>query len=116
MSVLKLITLEQAKTHMRASDIVGQDGDIELKIEAASAAVIDYLKSYADRFADSNYLAEDADDDEVADSIPPVVKLAVLMQTAHYYMDREGNVDFGLGKLCPQAESLLYRLRDPAYA
>lgn len=109
-----LVTLEQAKAHLRVDTDAG-DGDLELKIKAASRAVLRYLKNGADPFTDS--AGEPYEDtDGVALNIPEDVQDATLMMLG--YLDRTRDSDpekaFEMGCLPRPVMALLYPLRDPA--
>jgi hypothetical protein len=110
-----LVTLDQAKAHVQL-DHDDADDDIELKVHAASGAVLAYLKISADIYVD-------ADDELIEDStgalvIPAQVQQAVLYLTGMMFKDRDGK-DTALwqqGYLPAPITALLYPLRDPALA
>ncbi len=115
-----LITLEQAREHLRSDDM-DDDGDLELKIAAASAAVLDYLGAYALTFADADGAPLVVEGVEVA--TPARVKQAILITVAALYKERDGAQEsavpaqHGYGYTLPQgATSLLYSLRLPSCA
>jgi hypothetical protein len=113
---MMLVTLEQAKQHLRV-DFDDEDGDITLKIHAASGAVMNYLKSGADAFLDSaGDLVTDSNGDPVG--VPFEVQAATLLMTGYLYKDRDQNSDgaFSMGYLPAPVTALLYPLRDPAIA
>jgi hypothetical protein len=125
---MKLITLAQAKAHVRV-DHDAEDAQIEEFIEAASAAVVNYLKSGADVFLNTLGLPEEifSDDSppEVVDYlVPPEVKTATKILVAQFFREREGfqgdeiggalGIPHGYGYLPRSVVVLLYPLRDPA--
>lgn len=127
---MKLITLAQAKAHLRV-DHDAEDGQIEEFIEAASAAIIDYLKSGADVFLNTLGFPEeiynDASPPEVTDYVvPPQVKAATKILVGELFKNREANVEgeiggalgipHGYGYLPRAVVMLLFPLRDPALA
>jgi len=93
---LGLITLAEAKTHLR---VLGDelDADITLKGIAASDIVLDYLKRPADEWT--------------AETAPFKVKAATLLVLGGLFENREGGEPIN-----DAVRSLLHRLRDPALA
>ncbi len=127
---MRLITLAQAKAHVRVDHDV-EDTQIEEFIEAASAAVVNYLKSGADVFLNTLGFPEevynDASPPEVIDYvIPPEVKAATKILVAELFKNREAKQDgeiggalgipHGYGYLPRAVVMLLFPLRDPALA
>ena len=103
-----LVTLQQARDHLR-SDESDDDADLQLKIDAASAAVLDYLGDAAKPWID-----------EVPLAVPVRVQQATLLTIGYFYRERDGsqefrvNDQFGYGYALPQAATaLLYSLRKP---
>lgn len=112
---MMLVSLEQGKRHLRVI-IDDEDDDIELKIEGASAAVLDYLKSRASEFLDSSGQVEiDSDGEPVG--VPTNVQAAVLLMLGYLYKDRDTNADdaYERGYLPAPVTALLYPKRDPAF-
>ncbi|HEY8355161.1 MAG TPA: head-tail connector protein [Methylophilaceae bacterium] len=116
-----LVTLDQAREHLR-SDTDADDADLRLKIQAASAAVLDYLGGYSASFTDSsgNVLT---DSDGAPIGVPERVQQATLMMVAYLYRERDGSqkyavpAQFGYGYALPQGvTALLYSLRKPTVA
>ncbi|RYF63597.1 MAG: phage gp6-like head-tail connector protein [Comamonadaceae bacterium] len=116
-----LVTLEQAKDHLRI-DTDAADADLTLKIHAASGAVLTYLKG-ANRFVQ----AVDADGDPVVDEEgEPVyteqvifeVQAATLLMLGYLNKDRDGDGDdqFEPGFLPNPVTALLYPFRTPTLA
>lgn len=113
---MMLISLNQAKAHLSIDeDITKDDNQITLKIRAASAMVVNYLKSAADEFLDSSGEVEvDSNDDPVG--VPPVVYAATCLLVEDLYRNR-GGVETGMygpGDLPRSVTAILYPLRDPA--
>lgn len=109
-----LITLAQAKEHLRI-DADDGDADLELKIHAASGAVMNYLKSSSPYQVDEN--GEPVMVDEA-----PVPKFEVYAATCLMlgYLNRDRDEDgdhaYEQGYLPKPVTALLYPLRDPALA
>lgn len=109
---MELVNLDQAKAHLRV-DHDEDDDDIQQKIEAASAAVVTYLKSGADSFVDTS--------GEVIADVPQDVQFATLLLVGHFYKNREAQADdpvpvFGYGYLPRGVMALLYPYRIPTLA
>lgn len=115
-----LVTLEQAKAHLRIDETDG-DADVTLKIHGASGAVLNYLKS------SSPYVPEIVDGVPVVDADGnPVyttdvrfeVQAAVLLMLGYLFKDRDNDKDheYEMGFLPRPVTALLYPLRDPALA
>lgn len=118
---MKLVTLAQANLHLRR-DSGDDDSDVLLKIEAASASVLEYLGAFADSFLDSagEVLVDSAGDPL---GIPSRVQSATLLTVGWLYRERDGSQEFavptqwGYGYGLPQgATALLYSLRKPTVA
>lgn len=113
---MKLVTLQQASDHLRR-DTDADDNDLELKIEAASEAVMAYLKSGADVFTDS---AGDVPVDTAGDpvGVPRWAQAATLIMIGYMYKDRDSNTDgaYEMGYLPKPVTALLYPHRDPSLA
>jgi hypothetical protein len=95
-----LVSLAQAKEHLRikTSD---DDADVYLKVEQASAIILDYLKSRAG--------------DWTADTAPGQVQAATLLMLGHLHENRGDDME--PDPMVWQAiERLLMRSRDPALA
>ena len=114
---MQLVTLAQARAHLR-SDTDADDADLQLKIEAASEAVMDYLGDYgSEDFTDS---AGDVYEDSngIAQDVPARVQQATLVTVAWMYRERDGSneneVSAGHGFTLPKsATALLYSRRRP---
>lgn len=111
---MKLVTLQQASDHLRR-DTSDDDNDLELKIEAASEAVMAYLKSGADVFTDT---AGEVPTDSAGDplGVPRWAQAATLIMLGYLYKLRDNNEDnaFAQGYLPAPVTALLYPHRDPA--
>lgn len=95
---MRLVTLEDARDHLRIDDH-DQDGFLLVQLTNAESAVVDYLKSRAD-------------DTWTTETVPGHVRASVLLALAVLWENREGDVD----PITPAVESLLRRSRDPALA
>jgi hypothetical protein len=101
---MDLVTLEQAKTHLRVD---GADSDVEIGglILEASSIVMDYLKKEVP-------IEWNAPDAEVPGTgVPGVVQAATLLVIGELFRNREAGAD----PISPGVESLLRRQRDPAF-
>ena len=105
--MVMLVSYEQACDHLRI-DTEADKPDVMLKIEAASEAVLNYLKHPDDYF--------DSADEIIDDNIPSVVKKAVLYLTGVLYNDRDANGDWTDDTLPRAVIALLTPLRDPTLA
>lgn len=97
--MVMLVTLQQASDHLRR-DTDDDDDDLTLKIQSASAAILNYLKDHmlAYQFEmddDGTPVLDSAGDivyleDSNGDFIPrPEVQQAVLLMLGVFYMDRD---------------------------
>lgn len=113
-----LITVEQANDHLRLD--LATDGasppnfidprlpDLQLKMEQATDAALDYLK-----------VVQDSPPLWDVETVPPRVRAAILFILTSLYDDRvAGEMLSALAgnDLANPAIALLYRLRDPAMA
>lgn len=112
--MVMLVSLQQAKDHLRV-DSSDEDNDLTLKIHAASAAVLNYIRNGADVFTDSA-------GDPIVDSngapmgIPYEIQAATLLMLGYLYKDRDGDPDkaYEHGYLPMPVMSLLYPYRVPS--
>jgi hypothetical protein len=99
--MLPLVTLDEARRHLRLTESNMEDSDVAADVFDKSAAatdiVIDYIKQ-----PDHAWTDQDA---------PWRVKSAILLVMSALFDDREGG-----DPLSDAAKSLLHRLRDPALA
>ena len=106
----RLVTVEEAMKHLRYEV---EPPELALLIDAASAAVLNYLGEDA-AFIDTN--------GQINDEIPFEVKAACLIWLGEMDQNREGvrvdSVDpkFGYGYPPSAVVALLYPLRDPKLA
>lgn len=101
---MNLVTIEQAKTHLRVD---GADADAEIGdlVLQASSIILDYLKKPA---FPVEWNAPDAD--PPGSGVPGLVRAATLLVIGELYGERESGADpISLG-----VKSLLMRQRDPA--
>lgn len=112
--MVMLVSLAQAKEHLRVDD-ADNDNDLILKIHAASAAVLNYIRNGADVFTDSS-------GEPIVDSngnpigIPYDVQAATLLMIGYLYRMRDNNEDgeFEMGYLPKPVTALLYVYRVPS--
>ncbi|CAI3796008.1 head-tail connector protein [Rheinheimera sp. MM224] len=129
---MMLVTLQEAKAHINmGEDDTYADATITLKIQAASGAVLNYMKGspigQPDR-DEQGRIVKDSNGDVVYqyDSngliIRYEIKAVVLLYTAELYKNREAKQDgtipsqHGYGYLPAPFIAMLYPLRDPALA
>lgn len=107
---MMLITLAEAKQHLRVDDD-SDDADITLKVHAASGAVRNYLKAAAEGYVGS-------DGQVIPESVPYEVKAATLLMLGYLYKDRDEDSTnaYTQGNLPRPVTALLYPLRIPALA
>lgn len=107
---MMLITLEQAKKHLRV-DGDDDDDDITLKVHAASGAVKNYLKSAANAYFDAAGVV-------LLDAVPFEVMAATQLMLGYLYNQRDEDAgrEFESGYLPRPVTALLSPLRDPALA
>ena len=116
---MKLVTLTEAKYQLMM-DHDQDDPYIELLIQGASAAVVEYLKSGATFLDEFGEVPTDENGDP--EGVPFQVKAATLILIAEWYKNREAEQDgavdaqWGFGYLPRPVTALLYPLRDPALA
>ena len=124
---MSYVTLTTAKMHL-GMDHDDDDSLIQIYINAASAAVKNYLKSSlpfeVERDGVGNVVLDSSGDPVlIVDSsgtyvIRSEVVSATLILIGHFYKDRDNNADgaFEPGYLPKPVTALLYPLRDPASA
>lgn len=106
-----LVSLDQARAHLR-SDTADDDGDLTLKIKAASRAVVTYLKDPS--FADSSGgIPEDSSG--IAIDVPEDVAIATLMLIGYFYKqrDEDSTKEYESGMLPRPVTALLFPYRVP---
>ncbi len=112
----ELVTLDQAKSHLKLPAISPdpQDDDLELKLQVAHENVMDYLSQ---RVSDQDTWQETVDAWTV-DTVPKRVMAAILEEFSFLYRfrgDDEQKAPENPGdSVCPGAKRLLIRFRDPA--
>jgi hypothetical protein len=100
------VSLNDAKTHLRVKG-TAHDADVQMKVDAASAIVLDYLKANADPTWDET-------------TTPLPIKTAILMMTAYLYEHRGDDPatrdDLYTDKgIWAEIDPILIRFRHPAY-
>lgn len=98
---MMLVTVAQAKARLKL-DVADNDPDLELMIEGASAAVLNYLKK----------------PDGYEDAVPPEVQNATLVLVGIMRRDPDGveSKDWEHGYLPRAVTAFLYPLRKPTVA
>ena len=119
---MMLVTLEDAKARLRIVHDA-EDLDLELMIQQASAAVMNYLGRPLDYYTPEVASSSDSEseiplsssDGEVAIPVPPEVELATLLLVGILARDRDGveAKDWEHGYLPKPVMAFLYPLRDP---
>lgn len=111
---MMLVTLQQAKDHLRVDNDI-QDNEIALYTEGASDAVMNYLTAM-DVEASDAYM--DSNGEAIAELVPSVVKNATLIMIGYLMRHRDDNEGeaFDRGYLPKPVTALLFPLRDPGYA
>ncbi len=102
---MALITLDQAKLHLRL-DNDDHDEQLEEIIEDASGIILDYLKAGA-----GTYQTTSGEPDDVPRAVVAAVKLGVSALFENPEQDEKGPL-----VLSQTVKNLLMRLRDPAIA
>jgi len=121
-----IITRAQAAAHLRIDDATDEAADLDLKIQAASAVVLDYIEWTPDRYVavneinelDSDYEIdsdwdEDWDSDWLGDEDSIFqIKAAVLLLVGdmHRYRDA-GSPNYSEATLPPPVRALLYPIK-----
>ena len=121
----QLITLEEAKAHLRVDHNLDDD-DIDAAITDASAAVLAYIGDSQYLFLDTGGDALDLEDtsaDQAGLRAQGICKRATKLLVGSFYRYRDGaspeaRVDpqYGYGYLPAAVTALLYPLRDPTIA
>lgn len=118
---IRYVSLDEAKAHLRTGHNE-DDQDILLKIQAASAAIKNYMGTFSvyegqrnddeDPVLDSNYEPEIQLDSAEEKNVRSEVKIAVLILIQKLY-DQDYSA-FSNGELPPEVTAHIYQLRDPA--
>lgn len=115
----QLVTLEVAKKHLNM-DHDADDTLIELYVEAASNAVINYCGEAAEEWVDSSGELIEDPAETGGSLVPKVVRQATLLLIGDFYKNRESKsddrivgVEYGYGHLPQAVISLLYHYRKP---
>lgn len=123
---MALVTLEQAKQHLRLASSVGsppgspytdEELDLQAKIDAAEALVLDYVAQRRTDTASPTWLDQVVAWDTT--TVPPAIAAAVLIQVAELWRfrgDDESTPTREHGHLSPMVTAILHRYRDPALA
>ena len=119
---MMLVTLEQARDHLRSDD-TDDNSDLELKIEAASAAVLRYVTAsrWEPERDEDGVPVLDADGNETPaldvegnKTIRTELKMGTLLMVAYLYNERDGSNKSGDPHFLPAGvTAILYDLRKP---
>jgi hypothetical protein len=115
-----LVTVEDAKARLRIVHDA-EDLDLEMMIQQASAAVLNYLNLPLDYYGATPSAGSDSDSEPVSSDgtvtipVPAEVQLATLLLVGILYRDRDGTgaKEWQHGYLPWPVTSFLYPLRDP---
>lgn len=118
---MNIITPAQARDQVR-SDSTADDADLQIKIDAATDAVIDYISIPITDLFNTNGTPKIGEDGAVVRGAHRV-KQAILLTVAWLYTERDGTQDAGVeathgyGYGLPKgATALLYSMRKPTCA
>lgn len=118
MTIPTVLTRDQAVEHLRAVECGGDDGDLQLKIDAATQLVCEYIMDRQPE--DTDWI--DTIEGWTTNSVPAVIRTAVMLQVAELYRFR-GDDEDGVapmsaetGGLAPIVARMLHRYRSPAIA
>lgn len=99
-----IVTRAQAASHLRIDDASVEAADLDLKIAAASAVVLDYLEMEFADFGDS--------DSDGPPEIPEQIQAATLLLVGEFHRNRDGgSANFGEANLPAPVRALLYPLK-----
>ncbi|MEC9246285.1 MAG: head-tail connector protein [Pseudomonadota bacterium] len=121
--MVKLVSLDTVKLALRIGEIEETSGGwdvlpheddtlLDAYIEAASAAVINYLKDQAEVILN----LDSGGDVPSGTEIPKEIETATILLVGHFYREPDGDTEeaFDRGYLPKPVTALLYPLRDPA--
>lgn len=113
---MNIITLAQAREHLR-SDTNDDDADLQIKIDAATDAALDYISVPVADLFEPNGAPKTGEDGQIVRGAKRVQQ-AILLTVGWLYEDREGAmsqaVEAGHGFTLPRgAAALLYSMRKP---
>ncbi len=116
---MQFVTLELARAHLRL-DTTDEDTYVEFLIQAASGAVLNYVKDSNPGFLDSSQEPY-VDSNGLAEGIPVEVQSATLLLVGYLHKDRDNNGlykasaggNFEHGYLPRPVIGMLYRYRMP---
>lgn len=122
MTIPDLVTTAQARANLKLSSTV-DDADLQLKIDAATQLVCEYIADRQPENADWIDTIEQWGAGSPAESAPAVVIHAVLLQVAELYRFRGDDTDgkapalqANHGFLSPMVTRMLSRYRSPVLA
>jgi hypothetical protein len=107
--MIDLITIEEAKMQLQiAASVTEHDGDIAMKVQQASAILMDFLKLTAPPASWA-----DADTSPVEYTVPAEYKAMTLVILGELFENRESST---IDVISIALQSLARRKRDPAMA
>jgi len=121
-----IVTRAQAASHLRIDDVTDEAADLDLKIQAASAIVLDYIEWTPDRYVATQEIAEldsdyeiDSEWDEDWDSdwlgdedYLDTIKAAVLLLVGEMHRYRDGgSPNFDGASLPSVVRAVLYPVK-----
>lgn len=108
--MVQLVSLTEVQNALRI-DGDDDDGALYLAIEAASGAVLNYLKAGKDAFMSDGEIIAGME-------VPAEVRIATILLVGEWRRNPDNNVEgaFERGYLPMPVTALLYPLRDPAIA
>lgn len=99
-----IVTRAQAAAHLRIDDADAEGSDLDLKIAAASAVVLDYLEMEFTDFGDS--------DSDGNPEFPEQIMAATLLMVGELHRSRDGgSANYSEANLPAPIRALLYPLK-----
>lgn len=117
MIIPSIVSLDQALEHLGLSSS-NRDADLQLKIDAATQMVCEYISDRQPE--DEDWIAEIEGWD--SGDPPPIIVAAVLVQLGEFYRFRGDDMStdrppvLAHGFLSPMVTSMLHRYRSPSLA
>jgi len=99
-----IVTRAQAAAHLRIDDATDEAADLDLKIEAASGVVLDYLEMDISDFGDS--------DSDGPPEIAEQIQIATLLLVGELHRNRDGGSgNYSEANLPAPIRAILYPLK-----
>ena len=114
-----IVTRQQAMDHLRIDDATDEADDLDLKILAASAVVLDYIEQDTEDYADESTSDSDSSSDSSGSTggsttydWPYQVQAAVLLLVGDMHRHRDSNIPKYSEATLPSAvRALLYPIK-----